>query len=218
MAGKSKYTFKDENFFEKIDSEEKAYFLGLIFADGSLNNKLKTLQLTLVEEDSDILEYFIRNIYLDRELRTIYPRSVNHKVQKQVTITSRIFYESLLVYHLSQNKSENGIWVNEGLISKELFHHFIRGYFDGDGCIYHNNKSGDKTVSFTGSHVFIENLRRFLVVELSLNKGNISKRYKDGFSSTLTFGGLKQVEKIKKYLYKDSNIYFKRKLLKFNQL
>ena len=218
MAGKSKYTFKNEKYFSKIDNEKNAYFLGLIFADGSMNDKLKTLSINLVETDKEILELFIREIYKDRELRKVNPRKKEYKIQYQATVTSRIIYEDLKLYNLCQNKSEIGQWVNENWIPEDLFHHFIRGYFDGDGCIYHNKTSGDKVVTFTGNHVFIESLRRFLVSKLGLRKGNISKRYEKGFSSTLAFGGVKQVERLRDYLYKDATVYLKRKKLKFNEL
>ena len=81
---KHNYKFKDENFFDVIDSEEKAYFLGLIFADGSLNDKLRTLQLSLVDSDSEVLEKFIKLIYHDRELRTIWPKKWNHSIQNKL--------------------------------------------------------------------------------------------------------------------------------------
>lgn len=215
MSGKSKYTFKNERYLENIDCEKKAYFLGLIFADGSLNNKLCTLQVALVQDDDYILKNLCNEVYLDRNLRVIYPKKPTHKIQSQMTITSKLFYNDLLKYNLNQNKSKIGQWVNERLIPKELISHFIRGYFDGDGCIYHNKSNGDKTISFTGNSIFIENLRRFLVTELDLRKGNISKRHKDGNSVTLSFGGLKQIAKIKEFLYKDSTIYLERKFIKF---
>ena len=218
MAGKSKYTFKNERYFSKIDSEKKAYFLGLIFADGTMNDKLRTLSINLVEDDKEILQLFTEEIYEDRLLREVKPRKVEHKTQWQATVTSKLFYEDLTKFNLCQNKSEIGQWLNENLVPKSLIPHFIRGYFDGDGCIYHNLSTGDKVVTFTGNHIFIENLRRYLVIELSLKKGNISKRYKEGFSSTLSFGGAKQIQKLKEFFYKDSTVYLKRKLLKFNEL
>ncbi len=50
----------NENYFETIDSEDKAYFLGFIFADGCVTNDSKKyryqLTLKLHSKDVGILE------------------------------------------------------------------------------------------------------------------------------------------------------------------
>jgi hypothetical protein len=56
----------NENYFEKIDSEDKAYFLGLICADGCILNNKKTYRyqvaLKLHIKDIEILKTFIKCI------------------------------------------------------------------------------------------------------------------------------------------------------------
>ena len=63
-----KYSY-DSNFFEKIDSEAKAYWLGFLYADGYIhrnykNGKIKSmsLELSLKSEDRAHLENFLRDI------------------------------------------------------------------------------------------------------------------------------------------------------------
>lgn len=51
----------NESYFEKIDSEEKAYFLGFLFSDGSVSKY--SLNLSLAEVDKEILEKKSRKIY-----------------------------------------------------------------------------------------------------------------------------------------------------------
>ena len=64
--------FCDDNYFEKIDSKDKAYFLGLLMADG---NKYKnTVRIELQEKDKSILELFKKYIEYEGNLTYIAPR------------------------------------------------------------------------------------------------------------------------------------------------
>lgn len=216
MAGKSLYTFKDINYFNKIDTEYKAYFLGLIFADGSINEKLKTLQLTLREEDSVVLDIFMNEIYIDRDVRIILPKNDKHSIQKQATVTSSILYNDLVRLGIQPNKSVVGGKLEAEYIPSNLIHHFIRGYFDGDGCIYINQKTKCRYVTFTGSTDFINQIKLLLKENIEIGKGNISFRNESStYNSTLSFGGNVQSIKIRDFLYKDATIYLERKKEKF---
>lgn len=56
---KPQYT-KNDDFFENIDSEEKAYFLGFICADGSIINKKNKLSFclnTIEEYNNQIVKH-----------------------------------------------------------------------------------------------------------------------------------------------------------------
>lgn len=216
---KKNYTIKDKDYFEKIDSEDKAYFLGLIYADGSLNDKLQTLQINLVESDSYILQKLVDKLYNNRELRTIKPKQSTHQVQKQINVTNKKLYEDLKNYGLTQNKSYNGDWIDIKLIPKNLVHHFIRGYFDGDGCIYVNKKTKQRFVNITGTRLFIEGLRKLLVEYMVIYKGHVQTCNNCSvLSSTLSFGGNKQVNKFKEFLYKEAKTFLIRKNMKFTEM
>lgn len=45
----------NDNYFENIDNEEKAYFLGLIYADGNVSASTDTCKIGLLQSDSDVL-------------------------------------------------------------------------------------------------------------------------------------------------------------------
>ena len=57
-----KYNF-DENFFDKIDTEEKAYWLGFIYADGAIFKR--TLSIRLSTKDIHHLEKFKKILNTD---------------------------------------------------------------------------------------------------------------------------------------------------------
>lgn len=60
---------KDENFFEKIDSEEKAYTLGFIAADGSVNIKNGLIKIEQKSENDDILEKIAKALKYDNLIK-----------------------------------------------------------------------------------------------------------------------------------------------------
>lgn len=86
-----KYTF-NKNYFEKIDSEDKAYFLGLLYADGcnstSATQNHASIVLNLQEGDKEILEKFMKYINSNKPL--LYrPKQENHNPQYRFVINSK---------------------------------------------------------------------------------------------------------------------------------
>ena len=136
LAGKqSRRYYINENYFEEINSFDKAYFLGIIAADGCVYayrnaNKLKMLSLGFHIQEKDIIDLFIK--YTGAE----YVPYTNDKV-----ITLQI-NSNKLVNDLSQyNIVERKTWIYEPThLNSSLMWHFLRGYFDGDGSIYLSGK------------------------------------------------------------------------------
>ena len=87
----NKYTF-NKDYFERIDSKDKAYFLGFLYADGC--NSISTTQhhctiiLNLQEKDKDILDIFNKYINSNKPL-TYRPKWGNHSVQYALVIHSK---------------------------------------------------------------------------------------------------------------------------------
>lgn len=108
----------------------------------------------------------------------------------------------------------------EEQVPKHLIHHFIRGYFDGDGCIASKITKKDKneqyTFSVAGSLNFLNICQDILVKEIGLNKNKIVK---NRTIFNLSYGGNLQVMKIHNYLYKECNdLVLLRKKEKFEKL
>lgn len=207
---KFNYKFKNERFFEVIDSEEKAYFLGLVTADGSINSKLHTLQINQIESNSYLLEILNNLLYLDRDLRLVFPKKDTHQVQKQLTATSKNLVLDLEKYNIVQNKSVKNMPINLDLIPKNLIRHFIRGIFDGDGCIHYNKNNKSLVLSIVGSTNVLFQIKNIL------QKGNIyfdsrSPKYTGIFS----VGGNLQMKDIFEFLYKDATVFLINKKNKF---
>jgi hypothetical protein len=147
----------NENFFKKWSSD-MAYILGFWFADGCIRNRRgsKTFTITQHKNDKYILEKFLQKM------------ESNHPLVKirncfEMTIGSKKIFDDIV--NLG-GKIRKSLDVEFPEVPKEYLHDFIRGYFDGDGCIYqHENRY--RVTFVCGSLKFLERLNEILSVELS---------------------------------------------------
>lgn len=197
----------NENYFDVIDTEEKAYFLGLLFADGYVHHKSHQIVLSLQKQDSDIVRTFQKALNSSRPLLNIKP--TNGKEQIRLVVQSAKMVKTLNSLGCFQGKS---FLIQFPTIPKELEKHFIRGYFDGDGSIG-INKSQFKPrlrVSICGNKKFLNELKRIL--PLSQYNGKPIKmrsifRLEFSCNSALNFLN---------WLYINASIYGRRKYQIYN--
>lgn len=212
----------DNTVFDIIDTEEKAYWLGFIFADGYIaynptNNKSKyRFELSLKGDDYLHLykfNTFTKHINQNTVLSTV---NCNGKVCSRCRwgITNEHFYKSLYSLGCVPNKSLILKFPDVKLFkSKDLVRHFLRGYFDGDGCISWRDKEHKNIcISVLGTFEFLTefmlNVPPYKIYSLTNNsrKSNITKTFsKKG----------KTAFKVLKYLYSNATIYLDRKYQRF---
>lgn len=198
-----KYNF-NEDYFEVIDSEDKAYFLGFIVADGSVNSISNIIQIT--QKEPEILYEFKKYILYEGDLA----KSKNRNVF-DIKISSSKMKSDLLSLGISPNKTMSVKYPN---IPENLQNHFMRGVFDGDGCISIHHDKRDNTdrgqVNIcSGSFEFINRYVDNLVKYCDVKKNNI--RQPKGTYYVVDWGGLSDVENIYRFLYKDATIFLERK-------
>lgn len=202
----------NRNYFNKIDTESKAYFLGLLYADGSVFKN--RLSISLQEIDKHILETFKEFICYTGPL-TLNKKSGNRVNQWQLAITSLTIVSDLFTHGVFSNKGFKLTFPRS--VPDLLLHHFIRGYFDGDGCIYSNPKNQDYLFSMISTFSFLEDIQTIMIKNLELNKTKLynPKNCKDNQLHILTYQGGRSIRKIREWLYKDATIYLTRKREKF---
>lgn len=207
----TKYTY-DKNYFKNINSEEKAYFLGLLFADGNVFKK--TMSISLQEQDKNILEQFKNSIKYTGPL-LINNKLGNRQPQFRLSITSKSLAIDLGLHGICKNKAFHILFPK--YISEKLFRHFIRGYFDGDGCIYTNPTKNDYLISMIGPKLFLEDIQKILIDNLGLSQTKLynPKNCKETDLHTLTYQGKKNVLKIGQFLYQDASCFIHRKYDKY---
>jgi hypothetical protein len=202
---KRKIKYKiDDSIFEIIDNEEKAYWFGFLFADGYINYKKNSITLCLSNKDFNILENFKLFLKTEKEIRK------NNKFSSKVVIENKKIANDLKINGLLQAKTHI---LKFPKIKKNLIRHFIRGYFDGDGCVTYGKKLNKNcSISITSTLNFLKEIDKYIEIHFCY-----SKRHKgrDNEIYTINSGGIGNLMKFYSYLYKNSNFYMDRKKIKF---
>ncbi len=201
------YNHIDYNFFNNINTKEKAYYLGLIASDGNVyrrDNGQCLLSITLQKEDKYILNNFYNILNINRTCS-----ETNKYCNLQ--ISSKVIFDDLSKYGIIPNKTWNMHLKN---IPKKFMPSFLLGYFDGDGSITHN-KHGTITktdVSICGTKSSIDSIS-YMLDELNLKYLLIldnRKKYKGEFYH-LVFKNTTEKYCFLKTIYENNNDILKLK-------
>ena len=208
----------NEDYFEVIDTPEKAYFLGFIFADGCLIDNPKEyrykLNIKIHNKDEDILKKFIS--LLDSEVEIW--RS-NHREISEIGFSSKKMINDLKKIGLHPNKTYT---ISYPKIDENLERHFLRGYFDGDGCIRIKTDKRDGSqigdMRLVGGSVEMLNSINERMNFLFGTKKNTLYGPKDKNYKFLGWASMSDIEKIYKGFYEDSNYFLYRKKETFDDV
>lgn len=215
IHGNRKFSI-DENYFNVINSERKAYFLGLIWADGSILKSKGTLSIHLQKEDEYLLEELRNDICPSKPLKYYQPKNLKWKERAMLTIHSYPLINSLINIGCIPNKRQ-GVQFPD-CIPKNLIHHFIRGYFDGDGCVSILNKSEKRmTVYFTGALEFITELKNQLAL-LGVEFNKVTSDGRNNVTVSIAIGKKSKLNQLFDILYNNSTIFMKRKQEKYEKI
>jgi hypothetical protein len=214
----------NENYFDNIDAEDKAYFLGLLCADGCNHiGKRKFVDIALQEEDKALLDEFSKKLYGVSNLYFLAKRKENHKNQWKLSMHSKNISDKLYSVGCISRKSLT-LTFPIFLTEPELQRHFIRGYFDGDGSISSCPRKGkpnslDWDWSIVSTNDFCGSVIDIVTTTLNIY---CTKRLSDPKINNIThkmeISGSNQILKIMEWLYKDATIFLIRKHNKYLEL
>lgn len=200
----------DENVFDRIDTPEKAYWLGFIAADGGIGKNY--LNITLQKRDKEHLEKFKKFLKSNLPIKL-----TKDKKYAKIFVSRKNIIKSLEKYGILPRKSKRLIFPN---INTRYHPDFIRGYFDGDGCLSINvSRTGRKNLHFaidSGTRSFLEKIQGILIENLGLSKTKIQhrKRYNGktlNEGHVIDYTGNLQVPRIFNYLLQNSDVKLERK-------
>lgn len=219
----------NENYFDIIDTEGKAYWLGFLYADGCNLPKSREVKLRLAIRDETHLLKLRDTLYPDGNRPLYYLNATGyHKNQHSDTFASCELYISNA--HMSAALVSHGCTAAKTFSTRfpfdsmhpSLYRHFIRGVFDGDGSIVLSTlKSGQHKTTFSiiGNRPFMAELNHIIATACGINENRlISYKGKDERIATLVWTGCRQCMKIRDYLYQDATVYLERKWEKFQKL
>ncbi len=216
-----KYHVNDK-YFETIDNEFKAYWLGFLYADGCVRVKCEkngrssnTISIGLKSTDVAHLEKFRSSIQTDNPIR--YKNMKGKYESANVTIVNEKMCHDLIALGCVPNKSLILKFPTYEQVPRDLIRHFIRGYFDGDGTIHINLEKRKLYVSFLGTEEFCKGLINVMMEDVGVISPTLYKK-KDNEAYSISWSDINKIGDIYKYLYKDCNIYLDRKLEKFDIL
>ncbi|MFX0099081.1 MAG: hypothetical protein ACFFCS_05825 [Candidatus Hodarchaeota archaeon] len=193
----------DEHYWEKIDTPNKAYMLGIMASDGSVSGNYHTIRIRMLKDDN-----FFKKI--QDEFETNIPVR-DYAVKKTGSIMSRILINrkkmaqdlEKLGIHPS-TKSYDLKFPDEKILQKKFQKDYIRGVFDGDGSIsIHHDKLGNTRFIFAiyGTRPHLEKIQDILIKECNLSKTKIIYDTRTKNSHSLSYYGPQNVGKIFEYLY-----------------
>lgn len=221
LSTNRKYHF-NEHYFETIDTEDKAYWLGFLYADGNVHfgkdkygkRKGCTIEITLAEKDKNHLNKLLQCLKADD----------NYPLEKRIVKSNGKEY---VAYRLCLNSvvmgndlESKGCVPNKSLILKrpninpDLNKHFIRGYFDGDGCVHINEELNNTIYSVLGTQDILSFIQEESGIssKISIRQVKRDGEYKPFYE--ISIGGIKSKIIFHNYIYKDANIYLERKYVK----
>ncbi len=215
----SRTYFFDESKFESIDTEEKAYWLGFLYADGYVSCDFHEIEITLKKDDKSHLEKF---------LDFINPQPRPEVKRKTVKINGKnlqVWRATVFSVKMGKDLARHGCVPQKSLIlrfpkniSDKYMNHFMRGYFDGDGCLgVVKSKEGYRPqlqFGIVGTKDFIYDYENYLIKNKALYR--INKLQPTGKAFQSRHGGNIQGKKFYDYLYKDATVWLHRKKELFN--
>ena len=215
-SGVTKYTV-DKNYFDTINTAEKAYWLGFIVADGGVlpeGNNLR-LAIMLAHRDKNHLEKFKEAISSDAPIDVgVTKLNGQSYPYAKVRINSTDFCVSLMEHNVLPNKSTNEK-VPTGLPEK-FYKDFIRGFFDGDGSFSYwydkQRKQFVRAFNVVGSHEIVSWIHTILS---SMFKIRATVR-QDGRIYRIDINS-EETEKIMDWLYEGADVYLQRKHDKYEE-
>ena len=188
--------------FEIIDTEEKAYWLGFLYADGSVSSTDNRIELGLAEKDLNHIEKFKEFIGVPNKI-SYRPQTKSYRY----SFKSIPCKEDLIKQGCVPKKSLILKFPTEQQVPNYLIKHFIRGYFDGDG--WFSNTSSCFQVGIIGTEDFIKGFLNIIEIQNKNNK--IFTVHREDGAKRYVFGGLNDVTNFLNWIYKDATIYLDRK-------
>lgn len=212
----------NESYFDNIDTPEKAYFVGLLYADGCNSTENHTIRLGLLLTDSKLLEKLSSLIYHNYRPLKICKAHIRNFPNGKSYISRESCILTMQNQHISGRLSELGVvkakttkLVFPAWLSDELLPHFIRGYFDGDGSICLTN--GQISIGILSTKSFCDTMCDKVNTLLGIRSSVCSAGQNKNAYQYIIHGNKSGI-KFMNWLYTNSTIELDRKHEKYNTI
>ena len=222
----------DKNYFDIIDTEEKAYWLGFIWGDGYVINNTETskysLKIGLSSIDHNHLEKFKKSIKSNHDIKQykiktgFMKKDGNDSYESRIVIGGKEFVQNLYNnFGICPHRNDISKIIEK--LPKKHYRDFIRGVVDADGGITFNKKKYkverlEFSIALIGSDSLLDFYNEYLIENnITKTKYKRSKRHpdRDGEMKTIRITGNNIVLNILNNLYLNSNVFLDRKYEKY---
>ncbi len=207
------------DFFDVIDTEEKAYWLGFIYADGSVhlsynsyNKGYGRLKIAISSHDKDHLDKIAMVFGKEKNIYTYY---IKEKYEvKELVVSNKDLYNHLIKLGMPERNIDK-LLCN---LQECFFSDFVRGYFDGDGCIHIDKTLNKLCIDIACSSKDIaEKIQDIITSQTGLNKTKIKKQ-KGVNCYYIRWSGNTNATKFYCWIYNNAEVYLPRKKHVFEEI
>lgn len=211
----------NDSYFESIDTQEKAYWLGFMSADGYVSNSKngqKVVAMTLNPIDRGHIEKFRTAIDSNVPIHDYVYHGFTTTNGSRIMITSNKMFEDLVCHGVVEHKSNV---LMPPSIEKEYYSSWILGYFDGNGSLW-RQRNGGRNPQWNLSITSTDSVLNFILDvfeenNLLVHRPKLCKRKPEHIVSNFKIGGNILVPRIMDFLYSNisANIPLDRKYQKY---
>lgn len=196
-------------FFDEITNAAQAYWLGFITADGNASRDGRTLQINLSLVDADHLDKFTP--FVGKEVQ----RKPNYEYPTCfISVSDKHMWQSLVKKGVVPNKTVFDQSVIFSFVPDNLKSHFIRGLFDGDGCVWRSESGRNPYFAISGEQNLLLVIKKYMCENLHLSDVKI---YRGENYGKLKWNGRKQLRVIHNFIYSDG-VFLERKKKIFDEI
>jgi uncharacterized protein YerC len=187
--------------FDDLRNEQSAYWLGFLFAEVGIERT--NISVSLSAKDTSHLELLMRFIRCEKSIR-LFKCAGKYDVAR-IDISDHILADRIRQLGIDVHRP-SGVDLL-GRIPECSMNHFLRGWFDGDGCAY-----SFPQICFVGRKPFLSKVQEIFIERASANPVTLkSSGAKDPSIATLYYRGVYRCLAITDFLYKDASVFLERK-------
>ena len=203
----------NHDYFSTIDSAEKAYWLGFLYADGFVSNRHQ-IGLSLAKQDILHVEKFKKSVQSSHPIHIYKEGGYGKGEYAKIIFSSEKMAEDLKRLGCVQRKSLVLEFPSNEQVPPEYLRDFVRGYIDGEGSITTGGRWHPIRLKVCGTKAFLSALLDYfneIVKPESFSVSLEKRRQDDKDNYSITVGSTKRVLTILDMLYENSDIYLERK-------
>lgn len=212
----------EDNYFEKIDTPNKAYIFGFLWADGTIYTNTHKIKLELQKDDLEILEKIKRELKWTGEIKTILNKEgksyrPKETISYRMALTNKKIVDDLAKKGFKTHRESSPLPYK--FVPRKYLLDFIRGYFDGNGCIsfknIEKNVLKNLTISICGGTTIIHNIGTILTENYGLHVVYHRRRKNNPDNDTLYISRKNDCVRFLNLIYENSSLHLQRKYQKF---